>query len=697
MTARGGRRARGTRRLPPAFARIAEAIGAGAAAQQALERGERDLAAGLVAERIRVADAFEASYGVPWASAVALIERIAATSQDDRSIAVWPLVALTERLGYVDGLRARALEATASSKEQGADSADRSLSHQVAVVEVVRLKQVRAAYRRGRRYGKVEDELTYRGRALIVAIDARAVALRRWIMRFSSAARWSLRGDLVGRLLRGRRVDRAVFEAMRGLTPTDRHAMIRYARRYALGRASSLRQFAARRCVDVLEARASPRWDDGAETVLETLARRIERARSDPARAGLRRMLREVSLDLEATAGANVSGDVVTAVLNALATPSPAGRAWPMAISSRTPAVVPAIRMSADAMEDASGRRMARAECELVANGSRDTLVAAEGWVRTYRDEADAACDSAADRRVLLARAQAVEEALERRAVREGHLIFLEALALAQRPRCFAAGRPKMVEALPLARGMALATVDKLGTTLFAAGGDRAAESWVSRVRRAVEQEVASWTAMIMEPEGARGIIVGIADWLDTWRERAESLWRWLDGRTGFGWGSPYRMVTIRLIRGRALAVFGLATAVAFFWLDHAATGVSLASAAILVTIVFGLGVSKLATQNDPHWWRSGVSTLGLIAIVGAMVGEPPGSVPVFDMLGVTRVTVAVIVWWTLVPPALLLVRGLREITRSPRRQSSRNVDETARSFRRSDVERVQLRIAPDR
>ena len=163
VTVRGRRPARGVRRLPPAFARIAEAMGAGAAARQALERGERDLAAGLVAERIRVADALEVSYGVPWSHVVEIILRVAASSPDERPIAAWPLIALAERLGYVDGLGGRTIGAMPSDNEcGGADT--QAYSNEEASLAVLRLRRVAVAYLRGQRYGDAERELARRGR-----------------------------------------------------------------------------------------------------------------------------------------------------------------------------------------------------------------------------------------------------------------------------------------------------------------------------------------------------------------------------------------------------------------------------------------------------------------------------------------------------------------------------------------------------
>jgi hypothetical protein len=117
-------------------------------------------------------------------------------------------------------------------------------------------------------------------------------------------------------------------------------------------------------------------------------------------------------------------------------------------------------------------------------------------------------------------------------------------------------------------------------------------------------------------------------------------------------------MLMIRLIRGRALIAFSVAAAVAFTWLQRAAEGVSLAGAVGLVVVVFSLAVWKLAAQDDPHWWRSGVSTLGLVAIVGSFISQPTRSGPLSYVYGVIRLNAGVILWWTLAPLALVLARS---------------------------------------
>lgn len=116
-------------------------------------------------------------------------------------------------------------------------------------------------------------------------------------------------------------------------------------------------------------------------------------------------------------------------------------------------------------------------------------------------------------------------------------------------------------------------------------------------------------------------------------------------------------MLTIRLVRGRALAVFSVAAAVAFRWLEKAAAGWSLAGALVLTAVVFGTGVWKLATQDDPHWWRSGTVTMGLVAFSAAFVAEPPGSRPAIDALGLSRMTEVLAAWMVLLPVAVAITR----------------------------------------
>jgi hypothetical protein len=139
----------------------------------------------------------------------------------------------------------------------------------------------------------------------------------------------------------------------------------------------------------------------------------------------------------------------------------------------------------------------------------------------------------------------------------------------------------------------------------------------------------------------------------DVIRERSNSAWAWLDGPTGLGWGRADRTLSIRLVRGRALAVFGLAATAAFTWLERAAVGWSLAGALVLTALVFCTGVWKVATQDDPHWWRSGTVTLGLVAFSAAFVAEPPGSGPAIGALGLSRMTEVLAAWMMMLPVAL--------------------------------------------
>jgi hypothetical protein len=533
-----------------------------------------------------------------------------------------------------------------------------SVSDSDGVAAATRIRRVDRAYRRGRRYGAAERQLAEHAPEFVAVVDARALALRRWVERFSSAARWTLRGDIVERLVAGRRAEQASADAVRRLPSDERPWFSAHARSYAAGRAQSLRQLAARRLVDAAEARASAIWGDGAGVVLETFVRKSNRARDRQSTAAIRWMLREAALDVAATRARDAVGEFTIAALNALAVPSSNGLAWGLATAKRMAAPAPAVRASAGAVEDLSGRRMALAECELVAGGSSATLVAAEGWVRAYRDEADDVSESDGERRLLLARAQTVESALDRRAAREGQLIFYEALAIDQRGRRVKARKRLDPDARARILEMARASVDALERRLVVVGAERSVERWSARLRSAVEYEAGAWALDPPDVRGVHRMLAGIAVLHDLIRERSNSAWAWLGAPTGLGWGRAERVLVVRLVRGRALAVFSLAAGVAFAWLVKAAAGWSFAGAIGLTAVVFCTGVWRLATQDDPHWWRSGVVTLGIAGAVGMFVFQPLlRNSSALDMRAAVRLIYAFSLWLAGVPVGLAVAR----------------------------------------
>ncbi len=145
--------------LPAAFALLDAADVLDAAAARALEDTERELAARLLAERVRVVEQFEADYRLPWdgvrgavtREVVHAVYRDAGRERGTASVrvvpdpftcltvaAAAPFARIARRLGYCDGVRSRlrqSSDVTRSASERPAHGDARAAARQLTVAE----------------------------------------------------------------------------------------------------------------------------------------------------------------------------------------------------------------------------------------------------------------------------------------------------------------------------------------------------------------------------------------------------------------------------------------------------------------------------------------------------------------------------------------------------------------------------------
>jgi hypothetical protein len=254
----------------------------------------------------------------------------------------------------------------------------------------------------------------------------------------------------------------------------------------------------------------------------------------------------------------------------------------------------------------------------------------------------------------LLARAAAVEAALEARADHVGRVQFGECLDSD-------ADDPGLVARCIAARARALETVEVMMSLQAPQWeGSLHAVKWAARVSAAVDREAERWVAWGEAGARRRSVSGRAAAQVHRVADRAKWAWRWVIAPTGLVVGEAERVTSLRLIRGRVVAVLTVLLAITLAWLSRADNVGALSAAGVLIGALFVGGVNAVAMARDRLWWRAGTLSVVLAAIIAMVIVEPPGSRPAVHSGPLSRVEYAVLLWAVAAPIAVLVVGRLR-------------------------------------